>query len=174
MKLITFLSLLTLVFYFFVPTAFAKQKSSYVLPYPGIMPGSKLYIVSIVTNQLEDFYTFGDFAKIKFYQAQADKYLVEAKTLFEYGQFKLAISSLEKSNKYYKKIYPLIRLAKENGKEISEKEKNYVSASQKHTEELIKIKDFTPEQFIWADEKKPSITLDIKKALDYSIMLRNE
>lgn len=150
--------------------AFSYAASSYVLPYPGAMPGNKLYPLQVLVDGIQGIVAFGDFSRFKYFLGQSDKYLVEAKTLFEYGQYPLAIKSLERSNYNFQKIYPNLINAKKNKKNIKEKNDIFVSAKMKHIEVLNKLLNEIPKEFLWKDENKEAIALslqeEIKKAID--------
>src|SRR3990167_6873899 len=95
--------LLTLLcFAFIAPKIYAQ--SSYVLPYPGEMPGNKVYKLNLIKEKLEKYFYFGNFSQFNYNLKYADKYLVEAKTLFEYKQFLLGDSALKKSDSYFKNL----------------------------------------------------------------------
>lgn len=176
MKVILSIIILLTLFLFLVPRVYATSNSAseYVLPYPGVMPGNKLYKVYELFDLAKKYYSFGDFAQFKYNLAQSDKYLVEAKTLFEYKQYPLALKSLDRSNNHFKKIYPSLISASKNGKNITEKKRLYGEAILKHLEVLRSITPTLPEVFIWQDEKKPPVTLSIRRALENSIRLRDE
>src|SRR3989344_5431061 len=91
-------------FLFFLFTKTALADSSYVLPYPSAMPGSNFYKLHVLYEQLSRYWYFGDFGQFKFSLRYADKYLVEAKILFEYKQYLLGYSALDKSNLYFQEI----------------------------------------------------------------------
>jgi len=152
----------------------AFAESSYVLPYPSAMPGSIFYRLNLIREEILRYWYFGDFGGFHFNLKQSDKYLVEAKTLFDYKQYLLAHKALQKSDKYFKEIYPYILSAKENGKDITDKEKILKSASHKHIEELVKIKENVPVVFDWVPEKSSPTTLRLWEALDESIKQRKE
>lgn len=147
-------------------------KSSYVLPYPGFMPGNKLYKVYTLFDIIEKYYSFGDFAQFSYNLSKSDKYLVEAKTLFEYNQYPLALAALQRSDHYFKNTYPNLMIAKKHGKDISDKIQALNSASQKHQEVLLGIMSLVPRTFVWQDEKKLPITLYIHDAIQKSIKIR--
>lgn len=146
--------------------------SSYVLPYPGVMPGNKLYVVSNLIDSLKGIFSVGDFASFKYNLAQSDKYLIEAKTLFEYNQYPLAVRALKKSNSYFKKIVPNLHSAKSSGKNISEKNAILEAARQKHAEVLNKLKTEVPETFVWVAEKAEPVNLSLWQEIDSAISLR--
>ncbi len=166
-------TLLLFVFFLYLSTS-ANAQSTYVLPYPSQMPGNKFYTINQVIEKISYFWYFGNFGKTYYYQKLSDKYLVEAKTLFEYKQYLLAYKSLLKSNQYFEKIYPYLLSAKKEGKDISEKQKIFRQESLKHLEELNKLKNSTPEEFLWTPEKSKSIRLNIRSLIDTSENIRKK
>jgi len=148
--------------------------SSYVLPYPSQMPGSKFYKINQAMEKISYFWYFGNFGKSYYYQRLSDKYLVEAKTLFEYKQYLLAYTSLLKSNQYFEKIYPYLLSAKVEGKNISEKHKIFRQEGLKHIEELNKLRKSTPEEFLWTPEKAKPTHLNIRSLIDASENIRKK
>ncbi|OGH16060.1 MAG: hypothetical protein A3C30_00610 [Candidatus Levybacteria bacterium RIFCSPHIGHO2_02_FULL_40_18] len=167
--LILFLTFLILLF---PRNIFAE--SSYVLPYPSAMPGSIIYKLNLIQEELLRFWYFGDFGQFKYNLSQSDKYLVEAKTLFDYKQYLLAFQDLQKSDKYLKKIEPAILSAKKNGKNTTDKKKLLKEAAEKHIEELLKLKQNLPQTFKWRPEKQQGRTLNLSEAFENSIRVRQE
>ena len=160
-----------LIFLFSVDTAFAD--SSYTLPYPSSMPGSKFYKLHQLYEGLEKYWYFGDFANFHYNLKYSDKYLVETKTLFEYKQYLLAIQSLEKSNSYFVNTKLSIDLAKSNNKNTKEKEEILKNSSIKHKEILSQIKSITPQEFYWNPEKGKPTKILIKDKINGSIQIRS-
>src|SRR3990167_11383939 len=167
--LILFLTFLILLF---PRNIFAE--SSYVLPYPSAMPGSIIYKLNLIQEELLKFWYFGDFGQFKYSLSQADKYLVEAKTLFDYKQYLLAYQALQGSDNYFKKIEPTVLSAKKNGKNTIDKEKLLKEAAGKHLEELTKLKQNLPATFEWKPEKQHPQTLDLQEAFENYIKTRQE
>ena len=64
-------------------TSFSFAESDYVLPYPSSMPGSKFYQIRLIWDEVKKYWYFGSFGQFEYNLKQSDKYLVEAKTLFE-------------------------------------------------------------------------------------------
>lgn len=168
-KLFVFL-LLVFLFLFSRPI-FAD--SSYVLPYPSFMPGSKMYAVHLLWDELMRHWYFGDFGKFTYNLNQSDKYLVEAKTLFEYKQYLLGYKALKKSDEYFIKIAPVLKHAQEQKKDTSKKKLILLSAAKKHIEALELIKRQIPEEFVWQPEKQSPLKLDLRNSLDHAINIRN-
>lgn len=169
-SLVKILSLGLLFFFIFAQSTFAS--TPYTLPYPGAMPGNKIYVASELFDTLKKYYTFGDFAKFKYYLAQSDKYLVEAQILFEYGQYPLAKQSLEKSDIHFSQLRNILESAKKKNKNITEKEEVLYLASEKHVEILEKLMKSVPSEFTWRAEKKEPVFIDIKKIINSSIQKR--
>lgn len=149
-------------------------QSNYVLPYPSSMPGSLPYGIHLVYEAASRYWYFGDFGQLNYSLKMADKYLVEAKTLFEYKQYLLGHKALKKSDQYFVKILPNLKSAEKNGKNILQKKAVFDEAAQKHIEVLLKMKNVAPSIFIWKPEKSTPTTLDLEETLSKSINLRKK
>lgn len=158
------------VFMFFTAQAFAE--SSYVLPYPSAMPGSIFYKLNLIQDEILKFWYFGNFGRFKYDLSQSDKYLVEARILFDYRQHLLAYQALQKSDSYFKKIEPVILSAKKNGKDTIDKEVVLKEASGKHIEELTKLQRALPPTLEWRPEKQRPIILNLREAFETAIKIR--
>ena len=147
---------------------------SYVLPYPSLLPGNKFYSISQLWESAERFWYFGDFGQITFTLKLADKYLVEAKTLFEYEQYLLGYNALQKSNLYFSQLPTLLSSAQLHGKRIAEFDSKIKNAAKKHNEELERIKQEIPEAFLWSPEYSPPQNLLLHKEIDRAITIRGK
>lgn len=165
-KLIILICLLPIAYYLLPNNVYA---SDYVLPYPSYMPGHKLYRIHQIWEKFQEYWHFGDLAKFKYHRQMADKYLVEAKTLFEYHQYYLATKALEKSSSHFQKTALFLSKAAEEGKDISQKKAILLSAAAKHREILEELSDDLPEEFFWQEEKKEGERLGIRKQLEKAI-----
>ncbi|MDP2638351.1 MAG: hypothetical protein Q8P26_04795 [Candidatus Levybacteria bacterium] len=145
-------------------------QSSYVLPYPSTMPGGLAYKLRLVYDAISKYWYFGSFGQFDYNLKLADKYLVEAKTLFEYRQYLLAHNALRKSDFYFKKLMFSLEKASGEGKDVSQKRATLRNAAQKHIDIIEEIE--VPEVFIWQPEKAPSTRLDLKKSSSNSISVR--
>lgn len=162
--------LIVLLFSFiFAQQAFAQE---YILPYPGQMPGSKFYILSQIKEKIDEFLYFGDFSQYRLYRELSDKYLVEAKTLFEYKQYLLAVNALKKSNDYFNKSEKSLENARLEGKNISQKRAELDLARIKHVEVLKKIRGEIPQEFNWTPEKDDTTYIMLWDEVDGSINVR--
>lgn len=169
--LLILISIASILFFSFKPVS---AESDYVLPYPSSMPGSKLYKMRLIWEEVIRYWHFGNLSQFKYNLNQADKYLVEAKTLFEYKQYLLAKLALEKSDNYIIKAKEYLAKSKEDGKNIEQKQIMFENANLKHIEVLNFIKTIIPDNFLWSPEKVPATNLDFKKALDESIKIRKQ
>lgn len=172
MKKLRFVLLFFLLFKLFTFQVIAE--SSYVLPYPSAMPGNIFYKINIFKNNIFKFWYFGDFGKLNYNLKESDKYLVEAKTLFDYKQYLLGHKALVSSDIYFKNIKQFLVLGKNNGKNISGKEKIFKEAAEKHIEELRKIKNNIPESILWTPEKEKPTKLFLWESIDESVAIRQE
>lgn len=165
--------ILVLLLLFSAPVSVFAQ-SSYVLPYPSAMPGSNLHKISQIIERIEQYWYFGNFGTFTYTMEKSDKYLVEAKTLFEYRQYLLGYKALEKSNKYFRHIPISLASAQKEGKDIAEKRNLLHQAAQKHHEVLRNLSSEVPAEFIWADEKVQPVPLYLQKLIQESIRIRTE
>lgn len=165
------LFLLALFFLVFLKApAFAQ--SNYVLPYPSSMPGSILYKPHLVWEKIMRYWYFGNFGQFEYNLKQSNKYLVEAKTLFEYKQFLLGYEALIKSDSYFLQVSSHLELAKRENKDIEDKKDILKSAVLKHIEVLDLLTNEIPEKFEWAPEKSSPTILNLKGAISKSIEIR--
>ncbi len=163
---------LLFILYIICQPVFAE--SSYVLPYPSSMPGSIFYKLDLVKETLMKYWYFGDFGQFNYDFKESDKYLVEAKVLFDYKQYLLAVKALRKSDGYFKKIKPNLDSALHDGKNVKDKEEILKEAAEKHIEELNKIKNSTPINFYWQSEKSEGTKLNLSGEILNSIKIRQE
>jgi hypothetical protein len=167
------------IFIFFIisilllPVSISAQ-SDYVLPYPSAMPGNKIHQVNKVIEVFNQYWSFGTIAGFKNSLKYSDKYLVEAKILFEYKQYLLAQQALQKSDFYFEESRNFLSTAQNEGKAISEKEVILSNAAAKHREVLEDLYEIIPEKFTWTPEDDNATYLDLKKNIEESIKLRNE
>ncbi len=163
-------SIVFLVMLSFVPST----RATYVLPYPSSMPGHRLYRIGRLVDEAKRYWHWGNLSSYRYYLGQSDKALVEAKTLFEYSQYLLALQALERSNDMVvRATKPLVR-AKEEGKDIEKYRQEFVEAMDEHKQLIVKLREETPEQFTWTPEKAAPQTLMIRQALSEAEQIRTE
>lgn len=162
--------LLLLVFF----PAVSRAASEYVLPYPSAMPGSKLYLLHKLEEKFTKYWYFGDYGKFNYNRILADRYLVEAKTLFEYKQYALALRSLNISNQYFEEAGKSVLGAVPNKPGRKEKMLLGMQQAEKHREVLEELKARMPVNYLWREEKTEARLLQISTDLDHAIILRKE
>lgn len=173
MKLrILLLSVITFTIFAFSSLLPVNAESSYILPYPSVMPGSIFYKFRLIQEKIQELWYFGSFGSLIYNMKQADRYLVEAKTLFEYKQYLLGSQALDKSNYYFSQIPKALLSARLENKNISEKQKIFREESQKHIEILLSLKKELPETFLWQPEKEDSQTILLQEQIKKAIALR--
>jgi hypothetical protein len=138
------------------------------------MPGNKLYKVSRIVDKLQNYWNWGNVAQERFHLGLADKYLVEAKTLFEYDQYLLGVDALKRSNSEFMQVKPYIEKAKTSGMEIQSLVDTFTAAEGKHEEVLIGLKRTVPEDFVWTPEKVAPTTLLLHQLLDEAVKIRKK
>lgn len=164
-------SLMAIFFLLILPSPILAE-SSYVLPYPSFMPGNIFYKINFIQEKLDKYWYFGNFSKFTYNLKLADKYLIEAKTLFEYKQYLLANEALKKSDKYFIEVHLFLGKAKLEGKNTTEKEQILKEAAIKHGEILEQLKVQVPKEFLWEPEKEKSTPLFLWEEIDHSIEIR--
>lgn len=167
--------LFVLLFLFFVFTSNSfSSESTYVLPYPSYMPGNKLYSVSLLWDKFMQYWYFGNLAQFSYNLQQSDKYLVQAKTLFEYKQYLLGYDALKKSNTFFGKSEQALSQAQKENKSIDQKKQLYSEAAMKHIEVLTDLKLLVPAEFTWTPEKEAAQKLNIAQLIDDSLSIREK
>lgn len=96
----------------------------------------------------------------------ADKKLVEAKILFEYGQLSLGLEGMQKYKFYLNKAYLALERAKKEKKNISQKKEVFGKALSKHKEVLEELLKETPETVFWEEEKKVGKVLELQREIN--------
>lgn len=116
-------------------TTTPDNKVVYQLPYPGILPDNPLYFLKVARDKVQDFLTRDNLQKAQLYLLYSDKRLAMAEALEKKGEITLALSTLSKGEKYFLKIPPLLRQAKEQGTSPSAELVDRIKiSSQKHQE----------------------------------------
>lgn len=148
-------------------------RAEYVLPYPGYMPGNKLYRVSRLIDRLRGPFFFGNISAYKYHLGLSDKYLVEAKTLFEYKQYLLAYDALLRSDSEFARVPVYLKRAASEGKDTHAFVLGLREAAARHIQVLTGLQSGLPDTFEWKPEKSNATELPIKDMLRQSIMVRN-
>ena len=148
--------------------------ADYVLPYPSYMPGNKMYRVMRVVDQVKRYWYWGNIAQVKYHQSLADKYLIEAKTLFEYKQYLLAADALTRSDSQVEAIVPFIDKARQQGIDTKLLRTGLAEEMSVHLSVLKVMNVLSPKEFVWTPEKAKPTDLHIGTMLEHSFALREE
>lgn len=152
----------------------AHAHAEYVLPYPSFMPGNKIYRLTRLTDAAKGYWYFGNIAQTKYHLALADKYLVEAKTLFEYKQYLLATDAIKRSDGQVDDIFLYIQRAASEGKDVRLLASTIFDAMSVHTKVITAMQSQLPEEFIWRPEKSSETELPIRSILLLAISTREK
>lgn len=147
-------------------------QAAYVLPYPSYMPGNTLYAIAKAIDRVKAYWYRGDIAALRYHMGLSDKYLVEAKTLFEYKQYLLGISALQRSDAEFETVPRFLAAAGRNGKDIRVLKQTFVEASVAHTEILSRLMVELPASFTWTPEKRQPSILPLRELLEQSVSVR--
>jgi hypothetical protein len=150
-----------------------QAQAEYMLPYPSYMPGNKLYRISRLLDRAKQPLYFGSIASYKYHLALSDKYLVEAKILFEYKQYLLATDALKRSDEQFKQAPHHLARAEGEGKDIRVLSAQFREAATVHKTVLVRLQAFVPETFTWEPEKATPTVLALHDLLDESIRIRD-
>lgn len=172
MRIVFFSVLALMIAFVFLCVRDQVFASEYVFPYPSFMPGNKLYKVSRIFDELGQWWFFGNISSFKYHLKLADKYLVEAKTLFEYKQYKLGVDALRRSDKQIPQIRRSLSRARLEGKQVKQFESIFTSAMNVHIDVLKKLSEQLPENFQWNPEKRSPETINFSQILSNSIEQR--
>lgn len=156
---------------FITPVSYAE--SLYVLPYPSFMPGSPFHKVNLIKEEILKYWYFGNFGQFIYNLKQSDKYIVEAKTLFEYKQYLLGHQALKKSDGFFSMAPFYLERAKQEGKNIDQKKEFFSQSATKHIEVLIRMQSVVPQHFAWKPEKDNPTDLALWEAIQHSISIRD-
>ena len=147
-------------------------RADYVLPYPSSMPGNFFYKISRVVDQAKSYWHWGAIASIKYHLGLSDKYLVEAKTLFEYKQYLLASNALIRSDQQLADIPNLLQQGGKNGEDMSQQRQIIHEAMSAHMAVIATLKTEVPKEFIWKPEKISETQINIDDILTASYKIR--
>ncbi|KKR91511.1 MAG: hypothetical protein UY16_C0001G0025 [Candidatus Gottesmanbacteria bacterium GW2011_GWA2_47_9] len=168
LKIVGLLVCLFIIFSIFPSSVYAD----YVLPYPSYMPGNKLYKPSRFFDAVQKFWYWGNIASFKYRLKLADKYLVEAKTLFEYRQYLLGVDALKRSNQQIPYIKQHLESAKNEDKNIDHMRILMVSGMDAHIKTLEGLSAELPSDYQWVPEKQSPTSINFTQLLQETIATR--
>lgn len=148
--------------------------ADYTLPYPSYMPGNKLYKISRFFDTVQKYWYWGNIASVKYHLKLADKYLVEAKTLFEYRQYLLGVDALRRSNEHLPFINKYLILVLDDGKDAQKLKELVTEAMNVHLTMLEKMSIDLPSGYQWTPEKQPSTEIHFIELFQEARKIRAE
>ena len=157
---------------FLLTATFAPVSASYMLPYPSYMPGNTLYRLSRMSDALKLRWSFGSIARAKAYMSLSDKYLVEAKILFEYQQYLLGANALARSNSAFEQIPIYIQRGTSERKDMSEVIALLSEEVVIHNKTLTQMATVVPREFLWTPEKTNATNLSLLQYIEGAIKIR--
>ena len=126
----------------------AKQATiDYPLPYPGMLPDNKLFILKKARDRVMEFLIADPLKKAEFYLLLSDKRLAMAKTFVDYNKFDYAKDSLLRAENFYEKAESNLWKAKSANKNIDELKSRMLKAGDKHLEIQETFRKNNTEQF---------------------------
>jgi hypothetical protein len=109
---------------------------NYELPYPGILPGSPLYMFKYMRDKIKEFTTIDTVKKTEFFLLQADKQLASALLLYKQNQNALADDTLKKSQDNLDKSIDSLIESKKTQKIINDLPAKIKTSSTKQKQEI--------------------------------------
>ncbi|MEK7071260.1 MAG: DUF5667 domain-containing protein [Patescibacteria group bacterium] len=124
----------------------SEKKIVYELPYPGILPDSPLYSVKQIRDKMLEAMTRKNIDKAKLYLLISDKEIRMTELLAEKGNWTLVEKTLISATAYQAKIYPLLKVAKQQGdKPTLALVDQLIASTTKHREVFISLKKNAPQ-----------------------------
>lgn len=116
------------------------QKSTYTLPFPGMLPDNPLYFLKELRDGVIGFLISDPLKKAEFDLLKANKKIAEGVFLVNHKQNdELAVSSVEEGNAFFADAITQIQTAKQNGMDTTALLGEMKSSAQKHEEVLTEM-----------------------------------
>ena len=136
------------------PDVMMKQKSDYILPYPGILQNHPLYFLKELRDKIIETLIVDPLRKSEFYLLQSDKWIAASESLVSQGETELGQQVLNQSAERMKMAVQQLKTIKDNGREIPSGTLDKVENSiEKHLEIVDK---YSVEKKINPDEARQS------------------
>lgn len=118
-------------------SAVKKEKSDYVLPYPGILPDHPLYFLKELRDKIIEALIVDPERKSEFYLLQSDKLLNSAVSLLEKNNEDKTKEAIQRSSEKMRQAVSQLSIMKQSGKTVSSGSiDRIVHAIDKHIEVL--------------------------------------
>lgn len=112
---------------------------NYELPYPGMLPGSPLYLVKEFRDKVSEMFTMDPLKKSNLYLLRADKKLAASIMLYENENPKLGEETLSKGLNYLEKSFEKMKIAKDSQENTMDIYAKIKSSSAKQKEQILII-----------------------------------
>lgn len=116
----------------------SKEKVSYNLPYPGLLPDHPLYFLKTIRDRIWEFTTRDSIKKAELYLLFSDKHAAASLSLAQKGKDKQAVETVSKAETYPLKSILLIITAKKQGSSPTEEFIQKLRLSNQKHREIIK------------------------------------
>lgn len=156
------------------PNIYAENTAStsggqvkYDMPYPGMLPDNPLYFLKTTRDKIVSFLISDPLKKSEFSLIASDKRLLAAIMLINKGKSELAITTISKSNNYFRIAMDEYQKAKNLRREMGAIPGNLLLSSQKHKELLGSVLASIPK------DKKARFEYEIKRVNGFEQELKN-
>lgn len=149
-----------------------QMKVEYYLPYPGMLPDSKLYFVKALRDRVKLLVTFSREKQIETKLLYADKRINAAVFLMDGGKQDLAVSTATKAEKYLEQaINEAIELSKEQ--DVKSVMLQLSKSSAKHYEILATMQTKADSAYQEVLSKTKETTMSNKQKIDQALIESN-
>lgn len=131
-----------------------------------------MYKVTRLTDRLKQYWYRGNISAFKYHLSLSDKYLVEAKTLFEYQQYLLAQDALSRSDTEFLSVPKFLHDATAEGKDTHVLTQTYHDAAIAHEKVLQRLLSDMPKDVTWSPEHALPTHLAITDMIATSLKIR--
>lgn len=135
-----------------------KSSADYTLPYPGLLPDSKIYFLKIVRDRIVAILTSDPLKKAEFNLLTSDKRLAAGIALFEKKKYDLSESTLSKGENYFEDTISQLKEAAGQGMHTKDMWLNLSQSTQKHNLVIANLEKRSPK------ETKSKFTNLVKRA----------
>ena len=112
---------------------------NYELPYPGILPGSPLYLFKNLRDKIEEIITTDNTKKSEFYLLQADKQLSAALLMHEKGDGEVADEMFSKSQENLENSIDCLIKSKNSNENMNNIPDRLKTSSIKQRQEILNL-----------------------------------
>ena len=137
----------------------------YSLPRSSFLPGQLLYRISRNLDRVRAWFVWTPTAAVRYHLSLADKYLVEAETLFQNKRYPYAMDALERSNLEFERIPGFLTKTEADGANTELLKDRVRTAADAHVTVLISLEPEVPEVDAWTDENGEFTEVRIREQL---------